>query len=205
MIRQLLIFWVTLMKLAFSRQRTVSGVSVRFLFVTPEDRELALQRLADAVRLLTDSQPRPRPVWRGYIKRVFVWPTGMDNANWYDPLRLCTVDVGFLVNPNTAIRHIAATLVHEAQHARVCRLGARYTPATRARTENLCLQAEIDFLETVPGSESSIHRLRQLQADIPRFWDAKQRLDRGLTDLRELGTPEWIVRIVNRLARKRAV
>ena len=191
-------------ELTFTRAQPLDGVKVHFLFVTSEERAIALQRLTETAELLKVPGARPRGAWGAYIKRLIVWSTNIYLANWYDPLRTCNIDVKFLVNPATSIPEIAATLLHEAQHARLYRLGVRYRPGIWERTEALCLRAEIAFLETLPGVEAATQRRRELKADIPRWWDPKQRLDRGLADLRTLGTPEWLVRAVDRLARKRA-
>lgn len=50
---------------------------------------------------------------------------------------------------------IAMTIVHEATHARIAAAGVPYLPQ-RSRIERMCIRQEIEFAETVPGTDSLI-------------------------------------------------
>jgi len=63
-----------------------------------------------------------------------------------------------VVNPDFSEAQIAATILHEAMHARLHRLGVAVGAADRARQERFCRRAEVEFGRLVPGGEPIVKR-----------------------------------------------
>jgi hypothetical protein len=70
----------------------------------------------------------------------------------------CLVELTFTVNPDFSAAQIAATILHEAMHARLHRLGFPLEMADRARQERFCRRAEIEFGHAVPGGAPIVER-----------------------------------------------
>lgn len=71
---------------------------------------------------------------------------------------VCLVELTFTVNPEFSPAQIAATILHEAMHARLHRLGFPLEMADRARQERFCRRAEIEFGRAVPGGAPIVER-----------------------------------------------
>jgi hypothetical protein len=71
---------------------------------------------------------------------------------------VCLVELTFAVNPSFTDAQRAASLLHEAMHARLDRLGASVDMADRARQERFCRQAEIEFGRLVPDGARIVER-----------------------------------------------
>lgn len=71
---------------------------------------------------------------------------------------VCLVELTFTVNPEFSPAQIAATILHEAMHARLHRLGFPLEMADRARQERFCRRAEIEFGRAVPGGAAIVER-----------------------------------------------
>ncbi len=70
----------------------------------------------------------------------------------------CLVELTFTVNPEFSPAQIAATILHEAMHARLHRRGFPLEMADRARQERFCRRAEIEFGRAVPGGAPIVER-----------------------------------------------
>jgi hypothetical protein len=72
----------------------------------------------------------------------------------------CLVELTFTVNPEFSDAEVAATILHEAMHARLHRLGFPLEMEDRARQERFCRRAEIEFGLLVPNGERVVERAR---------------------------------------------
>jgi hypothetical protein len=77
---------------------------------------------------------------------------------YFHEQRACLVELTFTVNPDFSDAEIAATILHEAMHARLHALGFPLEMADRARQERFCRRAEIEFGALVPGGERVVER-----------------------------------------------
>ncbi|HEX6628892.1 MAG TPA: hypothetical protein VF105_13140 [Gemmatimonadaceae bacterium] len=75
--------------------------------------------------------------------------------------RACLVELTFTVNPDFSDAEVAATILHEAMHARLDRLGFPLEMEDRARQERFCRRAEIEFGMLVPGGQNVVERAQQ--------------------------------------------
>jgi hypothetical protein len=79
---------------------------------------------------------------------------------YFHEQRACLVELTFTVNPQFSDAEVAATILHEAMHARLHTLGFPLEMEDRARQERFCRRAEIEFGQLVPGGERVVDRAR---------------------------------------------
>src|SRR5438874_4649393 len=72
--------------------------------------------------------------------------------------RACLVELTFSVNKEFSDAEVAATILHEAMHARLHVLGFPLEMEDRARQERFCRGAEIEFGRLVPEGERVVAR-----------------------------------------------
>jgi hypothetical protein len=77
---------------------------------------------------------------------------------YFHEQRACLVELTFTVNPGFSDAEVAATILHEAMHARLDRLGFPLEMEDRARQERFCRRAEIEFGQLVPNGERVVER-----------------------------------------------
>jgi len=77
---------------------------------------------------------------------------------YFHDQRACLVELTFSVNPDFSDAEVAATILHEAMHARLDALGFPLEMEDRARQERFCRRAEIEFGKLVPGGEKVVAR-----------------------------------------------
>ena len=77
---------------------------------------------------------------------------------YFHEQRACLVELTFTVNPDFSDAEVAATILHEAMHARLHALGFPLQMEDRARQERFCRRAEIEFGMLVPGGERVVER-----------------------------------------------
>lgn len=74
--------------------------------------------------------------------------------------RACLVELTFTVNPDFSDAEVAATILHEAMHARLHQLGFPLEMEDRARQERFCRRAEIEFGLLAPNGDRVVERAR---------------------------------------------
>lgn len=121
------------------------------------DTERLYTRLDDVLGLIETYQPRrfrrlERDVAGFLVKRFPCRGAYLPEA------RACLVELTFLANPDFSDAQIAASIVHEATHARLHRLGLDVSGPT---AERLCRKAELDFGRAVPDGATVIARAEQ--------------------------------------------
>lgn len=79
---------------------------------------------------------------------------------YFHEQRACLVELTFAVNPQFSDAEVAATILHEAMHARLHILGFPLEMQDRARQERFCRRAEIEFGQLVPNGEAVVERAR---------------------------------------------
>ena len=77
---------------------------------------------------------------------------------YFHEQRACLVELTFTVNADFSDAEVAATILHEAMHARLDTLGFPLEMEDRARQERFCRRAEIEFGTLVPGGERVVER-----------------------------------------------
>lgn len=143
-----------------TERRVIDGLAVTVINTRPDiDTEAVLSRLATALGLIRRYTPHYyRHLGRDFAG-ILVKRYECRGAYLVEP-RICLVELTFVVNPDFSEAQVAATILHEAMHARLHRLGVAVGSADRARQERFCRRAEVEFGRLVPGAEPIVQRAR---------------------------------------------
>jgi hypothetical protein len=138
----------------------VRGMPVRILNTRPDIRTArVIERLTAALDLIARYAPRRYRRLRGDISGFLVQRFACRGA-FFPDTRDCLVELTFTVNPRHELPEIAASIVHEATHARVARMCRTRAPDQPAREERLCRRAELEFGFAVPDGGVVVQRAR---------------------------------------------
>ena len=128
----------------------IHGVPVRIDNTRPDIRtEDVVARLTAALDLIAAYAPRRYRRLRQDIAGFVVERFACRGA-FFPDRRECLVELTFTVNPRHSLGEIAASIVHEATHARVAHRCGALPLAQRPREERLCRQAELEFGLALP-------------------------------------------------------
>ena len=139
-------------------RRTVRGLAVE-LYNTRSDiaSEHVFARLDEALGLIERYQPwHFRRLARDF-SRIVVRRFPCRGA-FFPESRTCLVELTFTVNSGFTAAQVAATILHEAMHARLDNAGVVYRDDSKAKHERFCRKAEIEFGLVVPGGEAILER-----------------------------------------------
>ena len=186
-----------------AERRVVGGLSVTVYNTRPDiETHEVFARLEAALGLIAQYQPwhfrrLPRD-FAGLVVRRFPC-----RGAFFPETRLCLVELTFVVNPSFSTAQVAATILHEAMHARLHSAGVTYENGSAAKHERFCRRAEVEFGMAVPGGEPIVERaLSTLAADdgdvAPEIdWSlAGQRVAEA--DRAAAQAPEWLERAIAR-------
>jgi hypothetical protein len=138
----------------------VHGLPVRVLNTRPDIRTVeVIQRLTAALDLVAQYAPARYRRLRRDLSGVVVQRFACRGA-FFPDTRECLVELTFTVNPRHGLPEIAASIVHEATHARVAAM-CRGPQSERHREERLCRRAELELGLAMPGGEVVVRRARE--------------------------------------------
>jgi len=138
----------------------VHGLPVRIVNTRPDiETEHVIQRLTAALDLIATFAPR-RYRWLRHDVAGFVVERFACRGAFFPQSRECLVELTFTVNPRHGLPEIAASIVHEATHARVARMCRTRSPEQHAREERLCRRAELEFGLALPDGAVVVQRAR---------------------------------------------
>jgi hypothetical protein len=142
-----------------TRQR-IRGIPVQVDNTRPDiDTAQVLKRLTEALDLIATYAPRRfrrlQHDFAGIVVRRFPC-----RGAFFPQERECLVELTFTVNPRHTLAEIAASIVHEATHARVASMCGPLPQAQRPREERLCRQAELEFGLALPDGGVVVERAR---------------------------------------------
>jgi len=131
---------------------------------------------------------------------------GMDEersiGEWRLNSRLIRLNQAYIARADTQPADVASVIVHEATHAWLDDLGFEYGANFRQRIEAICYRASAAFARRIPdgGDLAAVHeRCAEMVLEQSRDeWSTATRRVQGLTELRNLGAPDWLVRLVSR-------
>lgn len=137
---------------------TVRGLPVLVHNTRPDvDTSDVLGRLDEALGLIERYVPHHFRRLRRDLDRVLVQRYACRGAYLAEG-HTCLVELTFAVNREFTASQIAATILHEAMHARLHRVGFPLAMADRARQERFCRRAEIEFGRAVPDGRPIVER-----------------------------------------------
>jgi hypothetical protein len=121
--------------------------------------------------------------------------------------RTCLVELTFVVNRSFSLAQVAATILHEAMHARLYARGIAVGAEESHRQERFCRRAEIEFGSVVPGGEPVVQRAvetlslsdKEIAPAIDQTIAARRVAE---ADLAAVAMPSWMKRAI---ARQRGV
>ena len=140
--------------------RVIHEIPTRIANSRPDiDVEQVVQRLGAAVDLVARYAPRNYRRLREDVAGFVVERFPCRGAFFPDSGE-CLVELTFTVNPRHSLGEIAASIVHEATHARLARRCGSLPPGRRAREERLCRMAELQFGLALPDGDVVVERAR---------------------------------------------
>ena len=213
--------WLARFGLAFSKHDSHDGFLLSVLEAQRDSSEL-FPRLARALELIRQYDLRCYRRLQKDCGRIWVRVLLGTIGEYSHPLRTISLDERFVAWDGTADSDIAATIVHEAMHARLCSTGVTFNDHNRARVERACFRREVAFAQQFPESQAFLARVKRLQElpDQDWRWENFQshRLGAISRMLSYLGSPRpltqllvwiatilvWIATIIRRLRPGRA-
>jgi hypothetical protein len=180
--------WVFMIR--WSEVRRIEGLEVRVF----EDRAVAsglFDQIGTALQLIRTTDPRRYARICRDLKRVLL--TLASGGQYLPRLETCRIGIDYVTRGSSL--EVAMMIVHEATHARLWRAGFRYEAADRERIERICVRAETAFAARIPGSAVAIARTTQLLDS--EWWTREEHQRRSYVELRTLGCPQWLVRILH--------
>ncbi|HEU5273868.1 MAG TPA: hypothetical protein VFU97_09415 [Xanthobacteraceae bacterium] len=195
---------VSRVQLWFSTHKRIDGL---WISTWERDPDFLLRRVEEALELIkTYDRLRydriTRDLDRVWARMVFGYA-----AQYTPAMNACELDVRFVLAVASSPAIIAASIVHEATHARIMHRGIEYAEPIRARIEAICVRRELAFAKKLPNGlelqELAEGRLERCAT--PEFWtNAKFRerdVEGTIEAARDAGIPMWIVRVVFAVAR----
>ena len=186
----------------FSARRTVHGIRAA---VFAEDADKCFERLDEGLVSIAEHDPHAFSNLQLFGGILVFGNERFRSAYWSDSARLCVVTERYLLSPSLRSEELALTLVHEAMHARLYKAGVTYREGRRAAIEVLCAMAELRLARRIPPQNELVGeiegRIDNWATTGEQKWSDRSMHSKKVEYLRELGTPGWVVAIVDRLAR----
>jgi hypothetical protein len=171
--------WILLRALfALSPRSQAGGFEV--IDVAEEEGEVTLDRLRSVLELIAQVDQRRYQRMQRDLKRIVLMKAG--GPEYASETEACILSSGYVRDGDPGV--VAATLVHEATHARLCKAGIGYGRSIRARVEQLCVREEMAFAVRL-GRQDVLAHLQQKLAS-PWWTEAalKERRKAALAALR---------------------
>lgn len=167
------------------------GIDIFDIRAVPETDRISVP-VVEALRIIAATDPKTLKRIVSSTPRILILPAAADSLGqfWWE-VRACALDAGHVARDPPA--EIAVTLVHEMTHARLHRLGFRYTRKLRSRLENICAKAERHFALRLPTDARE-----DLPPAMPTFRDDAWAVRTNLQTserLRRLGCPATVMRL----------
>lgn len=184
--------------LLFSKGRRVDGLWIGHFLCDPR----VLDRVEEALRLIKAHDPVRYIRLLGDVDRIWVMLLPVYWGIFEDSLRACKLDERFVLAEASSPEMIAATIVHEATHARLTHRGIGYEDEElRARVERVCFRRERAFAaKLLNGAEVRAQANARLDGYRADYWSDTAFVDRfdegSAENLRYLGRSERLIRVV---------
>ena len=202
--------------LAMATRRKVHGIKIRA--AAPVDEEAnrrALDMVEAALHLIAQYDPRRmRRIVRD-VEWILITRTTYASAYYERDWKMCVINRSYLTDAGASAAGTAATIVHEATHARLLACGIPYDEPLRPRVEALCYAEGANFARRLPEGDRLAQEILHTQPTASDHWSA-ERLGRRASDSRQAAyadqlkdleaaeLPGWIMRWLSKLVRTRA-
>ena len=185
-----------------SRRRVIADYEIGALLTEGGAYKVIEAKCTEALALLQTRAPRAYQRLIRHTDGALVFSSTEPRGEWIRPARLMRLQETFVTKPTTQPAHIAATMVHEATHAWLNACGFIYTPDRRRRIEAVCIRAQAAFARQLDGGHQLAEyyeaRAQEVLGQSDAQWSDAALAARAVDDLRDIGTPTWLVRIVAR-------
>lgn len=171
---------------------------------TSEEKVLAFDKLILALDLIDKYAPEKFRTLQMDVRSILVAGVPTALGTYIHKLRMIELYDRYVLDTRTTSESLACTLIHEAQHARLRRLGFGYDETIRSRIERLCFRAQRNLARRFKNDALVSEAEAWMEAD-PEFFSNDSRRERQISALRELGCPDWIIKALAWIARRRAV
>jgi hypothetical protein len=151
--------------------------------------ERALRCVKKALRLIKVHDPIRYDRLLRDLDRVLVGPIP-SQGRYSASMKACHLDSRFVLAKTTSPEQIAATIVHEATHARLRRCGIGYDEQLRGRVEAVCVRRELAFARRLPHGDDV---RAQAEWALRHGWSDTPFDERRRQELVEMGAPAWVV------------
>lgn len=139
-------------------QHSVRGIAVLVSNTRPDiDTRAVIARIERTLELIERHVPHHFRHLRRDFAYIVVERFACRGAYFHEQ-HACLVELTFAVNPDFSDAEVAATILHEAMHARLHQLGFPLEMEDRARQERFCRRAEIEFGQRVPDGDRVVAR-----------------------------------------------
>ena len=180
------------------------GLPVWAPLVRNDERSLIYKRLDEALSLLKADAPGRFERVRRSLKGFLIFGMDSVNASYNPATGVCQLRERFMLAPDTTAAAVACTVVHEATHGRLFKLGIPYDEPIRYRVELVCIKASLFTAKKLRGAEAQVEECRRQLSIDPGFFSNDSFTERAANDFRALGWPEWLIRTLVWIRRKRA-
>jgi len=179
-------FVATQASLWLSEATTLHGLRVVDMTSDRGGRNL-FPAVGSALALIEAHDPGRLARMRDDVRRILIVHTHGSAGEYWEHVGAVVLDAQHLQMHGSA--SVAMTLIHEAMHARLARLGQEYTEDPGG-VERLCVEEEIDFASRVPGTERLVEGARLKLAT--EWWSTTSGERLFSSRLRALGVPRWM-------------
>jgi hypothetical protein len=183
----------------------IRGLLVTLINTRPDiDSEDVFARLDASLGLIERHQPwHFRRLHRDFARiQVRRFPC---RGAYFPETRTCLVELTFVVNREFTPTQVAATILHEAMHARLDNAGVKYDSAGAAKHERFCRRAEVEFGMVAPNGGPVVDRalasLASADEEVAPVidWELAGRRVAD-ADLAALDAPPWMKRAIAKRA-----
>lgn len=152
-----------------------------------------LKKLEDALDLVLHHDSRAIRVLQEQSDGIFVFGTAGVYAEWHGRERLVVLQPEYVSAPVTTTVQLASTLVHEATHAWIEKLGFQYSLPHRHRIEAICFKRELRFVRQANGGRELICALEKQLSNDEACYSSEAFRERTLAEIERLGVPRQVV------------
>lgn len=159
-----------------------------------EDQDEVLLRVESALALIKAHDAKRHVRVIASFDRIWVSYLFGAVGQYVPELRRCQLDPKFVLS--SPVEVIASTIVHEATHARLLKVGIPYTWENRFRVEKSCIRQELVFAKRIPGAEELQRRINEKLLLEPEVWSREASSARFHAAFMEGGggPPKWLRR-----------
>ncbi|MCW3096430.1 MAG: hypothetical protein JWL77_2048 [Chthonomonadaceae bacterium] len=114
---------VILMIFRLCQRTEFDGIEIGIFPRKKPDADLIHKKVVDALVLIRHVDPRRYRYLQRDVKRIMVFGTPSYQGKWHNLCALCELTDTYVQNSETTPELVASTIVHEAMHARLYRMG----------------------------------------------------------------------------------